>query len=133
MKSSPPVLPRQALLYFFAGLAQLALDSAVFIGSTAAGVPVAGGNLAGRIAGACLGFWLNGRYTFAADGRARLHGRHLFRFAVAWLALTVVSTAAVAAVASLAGLHGSWLAKPFVEAGLAVAGFLVSRYWIYRH
>lgn len=132
MTTSPPVLPRQALLYLFAGLAQLALDSAVFIGATAAGVPVAGGNLAGRIAGACLGFWLNGRYTFAADGRARLQGRHLFRFVVAWLALTVVSTVAVAGVAASAGLHGSWIAKPFVEAVLAVAGFVVSRYWIFR-
>lgn len=128
----PPALPRQALLYFIVGLAQLALDSAVFVASTAAGVPVAGGNVAGRIAGACIGFWLNGRYTFAADGRARLQGRHRIRYVVAWVVLTCVSTLAVAQVEAMVGLRGSWLAKPFIEAVLAVVGFVVARHWIYR-
>ena len=45
--------------------------------------------------------------------------------------LTVVSTVAVAQVAALAGLSWSWIAKPFVEAGLAVAGFVVSRQWVF--
>lgn len=128
----PTALPRQAFLYLVVGLAQLALDSAVFVASTAAGVPVTAGNVAGRIAGACLGFWLNGRFTFADGGRARLHGRHLFRFVVAWLLLTIVSTVAVAQVAALAGLQWSWLAKPFVELVLAGVGFFVMRQFVYR-
>jgi hypothetical protein len=31
-----------------------------------------------------------------------------------------------------AGLQYAWLAKPVVEAVLAVASFFISRYWIYR-
>lgn len=125
-------LPRQVLLYVLVGLAQLVLDTAVFVASTALGTPVPAGNLAGRIAGACLGFWLNGRWTFATDGRSRLQGRHLARFLVAWSVLTVISTIAVAQVAAAAGLQWSWLAKPFVEAVLALAGFFVMRLFVYR-
>ena len=130
--TSSSALPRQALLYVLVGLAQLVLDTAVFVASTSLGAPVPAGNLAGRIAGACLGFWLNGRWTFAADGRARLQGRHLARFLVAWTLLTIVSTVAVAQVAALAGLQWSWIAKPFVEAVLALAGFFVMRLFVYR-
>ena len=126
-----PALSRQLVLYVAVGLAQLVLDTGVFVASTAAGVPVSVGNLAGRVAGACLGFWMHGRWTFAGDGRSRLHGRSLFRFVVAWLALTVVSTVAMARVAAAAGLSWSWVAKPVVEVLLAVVGFVIFRLWVF--
>jgi putative flippase GtrA len=127
MTSPVSALPHQVLRYVVAGLAQLLLDSAVFVAATALGAPVVGGNVAGRVAGAALGFWLHGRWTFAGADGARLGGRHLRRYLVAWTLLTVASTLAVAQVASLAGLQGSWLAKPFVEGVLALAGFVVMR------
>ena len=34
-------------------------------------VAVVPANLAGRVAGACLGFWLNGQVTFRRAGRVR--------------------------------------------------------------
>ena len=129
--TAPPVLSRQLALYVFAGLAQLAVDSAVFVATTALGVPVAAGNLAGRVAAAGLGFWFNGRYTFAHDGRRRLQRGNLVRYVVAWGVLTLVSTVAVTQVAAFAGLAGSWAAKPFVEAVLAFAGFMVQRHWVF--
>ena len=132
MSAFPSGLSRQALFFLAIGLAQLALDSALYIGLTAAGATVVIGNIAGRVAGACLGFWLNGRYTFAQDGRARLQRRHLLRFVVAWSALTLMSTWLLAAVAGWAGLQGSWLAKPVVEAMMAAIGFIVWRQWVYR-
>ena len=125
-------LPRQVLLFVLVGLAQLALDSATYIALTALGAGVPAGNVVGRIAGACLGFWLNGRFTFTADGRPMLARRHLLRFVLAWTALTVVSTLALAHVADVGGLHWSWLAKPLVEAVLAGVGFFVWRNCVYR-
>jgi putative flippase GtrA len=125
-------LPRQALLFVIVGLAQLALDSAAYIALTALGVPVPAGNLAGRIAGACLGFWLNGRFTFANGGPARLDRRHLLRFLLAWAVLTALSTLALAQVAQAVGLQGSWIAKPVVELVLAALSFFVWRNWVYR-
>ena len=130
--TSASTLPRQGLLFLLSGLAQLVLDTALYVGLTAAGFPVATGNIAGRIAGACLGFWLNGRYTFAEGGKARLQPRHLLRFILAWGALTAMSTYLLASIATGTSLQISWFAKPLVEAVMAAIGFVVWRQWVYR-
>jgi putative flippase GtrA len=126
------VLTRQILVFLLVGAAQLALDSSVFILSTALGASVVPGKLLGRVSGAVLGYWLNGRYTFADNGVARLSGRHLRRFVIAWLCLTAISAALLYAIASRAGLHAAWWANPLVEAFLAAIGFVVWRQWVYR-
>jgi putative flippase GtrA len=126
-------LPRQLLLFLLAGLAQLLLDWAVFVALTGLGLPVVAANLAGRVSGACLGFWLNGRYTFADDeGRARLQREHLGRFVLAWLVLTALSTLLLELLSRHLELHALWLAKPIVEAGVAAISFVVARQWIFR-
>jgi putative flippase GtrA len=132
MTATRSALPRQALAFLAIGLVQLALDTAIYVGLTAAGLPVATGNVAGRIAGACLGFWLNGRYTFADGGKARLERRHLLRFILAWCALTVMSTYLLASIVTGTSLQISWFAKPLVEALMAAIGFVVWRQWVYR-
>ena len=71
---------RQGLGYGVVGLIQLVVDWALFVALTALAMPVAAGNLLARIGGACLGFWLNGRYTFADAGGSRASGRALRRF-----------------------------------------------------
>ncbi len=80
--------------YGVIGALQLLVDWSLFVLLTAIGMPVAGGNLAARVGGACLGFWLNGRYTFAGPEGSRANGRALWRFALVWLTLTVLSTVA---------------------------------------
>ncbi|HEU0153631.1 MAG TPA: GtrA family protein [Arenimonas sp.] len=132
MTGLPHPMSRQVLLFLAVGGAQLLLDSAVFIGLTALGLPLVLGNVLGRVAGASLGYWLNGRYTFARGGEPQLQRRHLWRFLVAWSALTALSTALLAAVEASAGLSVSWLAKPLVEALMAAIGFMVWRHWVYR-
>jgi putative flippase GtrA len=123
---------QQAPRYVIAGVFQLLLDWLVFVLLTALGMAVAPANLAGRVSGALLGFWLNGRWTFAQEGRPRLGWRRLLRFAVVWLALTLASTWLVAAVASGLGLKQAWLAKPLVEGTLALLAFFLWRHVVYR-
>lgn len=123
---------RQMGLFVLAGVAQVALDSTIFVLGTALGLPVAPGNVLGRLSGASLGYWLNGRYTFADNGAARHSRRHLGRFAVAWCSLTAVSTVLLHTVAARVDLHTAWLAKPFVEAMMAGVGFIVWRQWVFR-
>ncbi|MFT3669754.1 MAG: GtrA family protein [Pseudoxanthomonas sp.] len=128
---------RRALLreggsFVFVGLAQLVLDWLVFVALTAAGVPAAPGNLAGRVSGALLGFWLNGRVTFARDGEARLGWRRFGKFLLVWVPLTVVSTLAVTWVATSLGLAHAWLTKPLVEGVLAIVAFFLWRHVVYR-
>ncbi|HEL3815071.1 TPA: GtrA family protein [Stenotrophomonas maltophilia] len=126
-------LLRQGSAYLVIGALQLLLDWAVFVLATAAGVPVVPGNLAGRLAGMLLGFWLNGRITFAtADGQQRLGWRRFARFLPLWLLLTTASTLLLSAADHALGLQYAWLAKPLVEGGLAAVSFLLMRYVVYR-
>lgn len=89
-------------------------------------------NLCGRVSGATLGFWLNGRFTFARGGEARLGRRRLARFATLWLTLTLLSTVSLHALSLLLPRDALYWAKPIVEAGCAALGFLGARWWVYR-
>lgn len=124
-------LLRQGTHYLLFGLLQLLLDWLVFVAATALGMPVAGGNIAGRICGALLGFWLNGRVTFA-DAGPRLGWRRFVRFILVWSVMTLLSTWLVGTVAHGLSLQWAWLAKPVVEGALAVAGFFLWKYLVYR-
>ncbi len=128
----PAALARQLVLFLIVGAAQVVLDWAVFVSLTAIGVPLVAGNLAGRLSGACIGYWLNGRHTFAGDGRIRLSGVHLRRFVVAWLLITALSTFLLVDVARQFDLRAAWLAKPAVEAMMAGLGFVVWRQWVFH-
>lgn len=114
------------------GLLQLLLDWALFVVLSRWGMSPAIANVAGRIAGALLGFWLNGRVTFSQAGESRLGWRRFSRFLPIWLLLTLVSTLLVAWVAAQMGLQQAWLAKPLVEAALAVVAFFLWRHVVYR-
>lgn len=126
------LLARQLVVFGLVGAAQVLLDWMVFVALTHAGIFLALGNFLGRLCGACLGFWLNGRYTFAHEGKPRLDREHLARFVVAWLLLTAASTLLLEAVAHRFDLHAAWLAKPAVEALMAGVGFVIWRQWVFR-
>lgn len=125
-------LLRQGGQYLAFGLLQLALDWAVFVIATALGVAAAPANLTGRTGAAVLGFWLNGRYTFAGTDGGRLGWRRFGRFWLLWLAMTALSTVLVALVEAELGLRWAWLAKPVVEGGLATANFFLLPRVVYR-
>ena len=124
---------RQVVGFGLVGGLQLLLDWACFVALTALGVAVLPANLVGRVAGASLGFWANGRFTFAQPGEPpRLGRRRLLRYVLFWLAMRALSTLAVMGLDQLHGLHAAWLGKPLVDAVLAAMGFLAAKYWIYR-
>lgn len=123
---------RQSSQYIAIGLLQLLLDWGVFVAATALGIPTAPGNLLGRVSGALLGFWLNGRYTFSQQGQQRHGWKRFVRFLALWLVMTVISTVLVSYTASHVGLQMAWLAKPLVEGGLAGVTFFLLRHVVYR-
>ncbi len=128
----PMGLVRQGSTYLIIGLVQLLLDWLVFVAATALGMPVAPANVAGRLAGMLLGFWLNGRYTFAHADGARLGWRRFTRFFGVWAALTAASTVLVALTSRHLGLDWAWLAKPLIEGGIALISFLLLRHVVFR-
>lgn len=124
-------LTRQSRHYLLIGIVQWLLDWGVLVLLSHAGMSIAAANIIGRVAGACLGFWLNGRLTFAGDDT--LVGRTQFvRFGILWLGTTLVSTWSLGVIDRVVGRGWAWLAKPAVELLLGVAGFIGSRHWVYR-
>ena len=124
-------LSRQGRHYLAIGLLQWLVDWGVMVGLSHLGMPVEPANVAGRIGGAALGFWLNGRIAFAGDQTA-IGRRQFARFLTMWVLTTVLSTWSIGAVNRAVGLKWAWLAKPGVELVLGAAGFLLSRHWVYR-
>ncbi|WP_159016653.1 GtrA family protein [Cognatiluteimonas profundi] len=124
-------LTRHAKHYTLIGGVQWIVDWGVLVGLTHLGMGVVPGNVAGRIAGALLGYWLNGKVTFAGDEH-EIGPNQLRRYITMWLATTVISTWSLGAIDHWAGLKWAWLAKPAVEAVLGVVGFVLSRHWVYR-
>ena len=130
--SSRHVLLRQGSSFLVIGALQLLVDWALFVALTALGVPAPLANLASRVGGALLGFWLNGRVTFARSDDVRLGWWRFAKFLLVWIPLTVISTLAVTWVAGTLGLAHAWLAKPLVEGALAVVAFFLWRHVVYR-
>jgi len=124
-------LQRQAPRYLIVGTIQWLLDWGVMVLLSHFGLRIGLANIAGRVTGAMLGFWLNGKVTFTGDEHV-LGRRQLLRFVVMWLALTLLSTVAIELIDDVLGRKWAWLAKPLVEACLGVLGFLGSRHWVYR-
>lgn len=124
-------LTRQGRHYLLIGGIQWLVDWAVMVALSHMGLPVEPANVAGRISGATLGYWLNGKLTFAGDDTA-LGAAQLQRFVVMWLFTTAISTWAMGSIDDWFGLKWAWLAKPGVEAVLGLIGFVLSRHWVYK-
>ena len=124
-------LTRQSRHYLMIGGVQWLVDWGVMVGLSHLGLVIEAANVAGRISGALLGYWLNGRITFSTDEH-ELSRRALQRFILMWLCTTAVSTWAMGSIDDWFGLKWAWLAKPGVELVLGVVGFVLSRHWVYR-
>lgn len=124
-------ITRQGLSFLAIGCGLIVVDWAVFVLLSAWGILPAWANIAGRVAGALMGFAANGGITFRQDDSPK-YGAHRFaRYVVVWTVLTLLSTVLVTALADHLTLRVAWLAKPVVEAGLAVVSFFISRHWVY--
>ncbi|MBK8285504.1 MAG: GtrA family protein [Ahniella sp.] len=125
-------MSRQFLSYLLIGGTQFLLDWALFSLLFWLGVPVVAANLGARASAAMVGFVLNGRITFADAEGGKLGGRRLARFIVAWVLMTLVSTLLVQAVEWIWPGPLVYLAKPVVEAMLALVNFFVLKWFVYR-
>lgn len=123
---------RQAVKFGFVGVGQIAIDWLALVLLSELGAPATVANVIGRILGASAGFWFNGAWTFSEREDGSLGSRNLTRFVLLWLATTVLSTVCIANINHSQGLHAAWIAKPMIDAVLAGASFLASKYWIYK-
>ena len=124
-------LGRHARGYLVIGGVQWLVDCGVMVLLSHWGMVVELANILGRVAGALLGYWLNGKFTFAAD-HTQVGRKQLVRFILMWLCTTTVSTLSMGAIDEHFGLKWAWLAKGGVEFVLGMVGFVLSRHWVYR-
>lgn len=124
-------LGRHARHYTLVGGIQWLVDWGVMVGLSHLGLAIEPANVCGRISGALLGYWLNGKLTFAGDdtetGRTQLR-----RFVLMWLCTTAISTWSLGHIDDWFGRGWAWLAKPGIELVLGMVGFVLSRHWVYR-
>ncbi len=124
-------LTRQGRHYLLIGGVQWLVDWGVMVLVSHLGAAVEIANVCGRVSGAMLGFWLNGKITFSSEDTAVCR-RQLQRFVLMWLCNTAISTFAMSRIDDVFGLQWAWLAKPAVELALGLVGFLLSRHWVYK-
>lgn len=124
-------IARQGLCFLAVGCGLILVDWAVFVALSALGLPAGWSNVVGRVAGALVGFGANGGITFSQAGMPKYGVRRFGKFLVLWGVLTLVSTLLVSLLADELSLRAAWLAKPVVEAALAVVSFFCSRHWVY--
>jgi putative flippase GtrA len=130
---------RQPLLFVIAGALQYLFDAAVYGLLIAAGLPSTPANVLSRASAALLGFGFNRYITFAQPQSAEESWSRfrasLARFAVLWIAMTVVSSLLLLAAQALfgGGLAERVIYKLVVEGILAVISFFVSRHWVFRN
>lgn len=114
---------------------QYLLDAALFAVLISAGIATTPANITSRASAAAVGFVLNRYVTFGQrNDTLRRFRNSLLRFVLLWVSLTLVSTLAVLWLESVWGSDSSHriMAKLAVEAVLAVASFLLSRFWVFR-
>lgn len=124
-------LTRQGRHYLLIGGVQWLLDWGVMVLISHLGAKVEVANVCGRISGAMVGFWLNGKITFSSESTT-VGRKQLQRFVLMWLCNTAISTFAIGHIDEVFGLQWAWIAKPAVELTLGLIGFLLSRHWVYK-
>ncbi len=123
---------RQMTRFALVGLAQIAFDSALFALLFAFGVDAAIANIASRLAGIPLNFYLHGRFTFASGKGSLVGTRRFSRYVVLWTVLTIASTGLIHLADQWLPSRWVYLAKPVIELALAAVSFVVARQWVYR-
>lgn len=127
---------RQPLLFLAVGGIQYLLDAGLYAALIGGGVATLPANITSRAGAAAIGFVLNRYVTFGQRNETvRRFGTSLLRFVALFAVMTLLSSLAVLALEVVWG--GDNLrriaAKLLVEAVLAVASFLVSRFWVFRN
>ena len=126
---------RQPLFFLIVGGIQDLLDAALYALMISNGVNTLPANITSRASAASIGFLLNRYWTFGQRNESvKRFGSSLLRFLVLFATMTLISTLAVLWLEAVWGDDNMSriIAKLLVEALLAVASFLVSRFWVFR-
>ncbi|MBS0199231.1 MAG: GtrA family protein [Proteobacteria bacterium] len=125
-------LIKHASKYTLVGILEWVVDYTVALALRTWLMPIEPANIIGRMAGAGLGFWINGTHTFASDSSG-IGRRQFARYVVMWIGTTILDTWLLRIIDHQSGLAGVAIGKPFVDFLSGTIGFFLSRHWIYKH
>jgi len=124
------------LFFLIVGGVQYFLDAGLYALMISNGVTTLPANITSRASAASLGFLLNRYWTFGQRNESlKRFGSSLLKFLVLFATMTLISTLAVLWLEIWWGDDNTSriIAKLLVEAVLAGASFLVSRFWVFRN
>ena len=127
---------RQPLFFLIVGGIQYLIDAGLYALMISNGVTTLPANVTSRASAAAIGFLLNRYVTFGQRNESlKRFGRSLLRFLLLFASMTLISTLAVLWLETVWGSDNTSriAAKLLVEALLAFASFLVSRFWVFRN
>lgn len=118
--------------FFICGVIQFGIDTAIFTGLTGLGIGVAVANILSRGSAACVGYYINGKFTF----QKKMDKTVFLRFSLYWGGMTILSTVLIYLFEHLLLLNASIklmaLIKVAVEIILFFASFLIAKIWVYK-
>jgi putative flippase GtrA len=126
---------RQPLFFLAVGGIQYVIDAGLYAVLISNGVTTLPANITSRASAAAIGFLLNRYVTFGQRNESlKRFGSSLLRFLLLWGAMTLISSLAVLWLQVVWGDDNTSriIAKLMVEALLAVASYLASRFWVFR-
>ena len=126
---------RQPLFFLIVGGVQYLVDAGLYAVMISNGITTLPANITSRASAASMGFLLNRYWTFGQRNESlKRFVRSLLRFLVLFAAMTLISTLAILWLETVLGNDNTSriIAKLLVEALLAIASFLVSRFWVFR-
>lgn len=118
--------------YLGFGALQFILDISLFVVMSALDVPLLIANVVSRLSAATAGYYLNKKYTFAI-GEVKTYSMAR-RYWVFWTFMTVFSSLLVWCWDRFLGdAMPTNFGKFVIECFLCVFGYLISKYWVYKH
>lgn len=127
-------MKKQFTLFILVGGIQYLLDASVFSVLILYLAPEYA-NVFSRMAGAVSGYFLNGFYTFKAEGKGVISPPGFMRFAIVWCLMTAISTLSISLLLSWSS-NNDWgfvvFSKFLVEAVMVVLSFSLQKFFVFR-
>jgi putative flippase GtrA len=130
MKFLTPKLIKQLLQYGTVGLCALAVDVGTFLTLRAVGVDLVPANVLARLAGAITAYSGNHLWTFSQPTNAADWARSSWRYALVWVAITLLSTSMLASLTHFGAPEAP--AKLGIEMLMPLLNFFIARRWVFR-
>lgn len=118
--------------YLTVGLFQFILDLGLFLLLQKIGLPLFVANVISRLTAATTGYYLNRQFTFSITPTTDYS--MAIRYWSFWIFMTMLSTGLIMILQNLFPANSSLgIGKFIVESFLCVVGFLISKFFVYKH